>query len=107
MNISPLYLDYEKICFESKDLMLAALKNMCQAATTTRPLYYMIAALALQIAEMIIRRNFKENIQFTLFKENITPKIDLDFIVFCIGMTKSICIIAAILFLIFGINAFN
>ena len=100
MNISPLYLDYEKICFESKDLMLTALKNMCQAATTTRPLYYMIAALALQIAEMIIRRNFKENIQFT-------PTIDLDFIVFCIGMTKTICIIAAILFLIFGINAFN
>jgi len=100
MNISPLYLDYEKICFESKDLMLAALKNMCQAATTTRPLCYMITALALQVVEMLIRRNFKENIQ-------ITPKIDLDFIVFCIGMTKSICIIAAILFLIFGINAFN
>ena len=100
MNISPLYLDYEKICFESKDLMIAALKNMCQAATTTRPLYYMIAALALQVVEMLIRRNFNENIQFTL-------TIDLDFIVFCIGMTKSICIIAAILFLIFGINAFN
>lgn len=100
MNISLLNIGYEKICFESKDMMIKSFKDMCMGATSTRPLYYMIAALSLQLAEMLIRRNFKENMQ-------LTPKIDLDFIVFCINMAKTICIIAAILFLIYGIGAWK